>query len=70
MVTVSSGKPRAAPRRAIYAHMALIQESIGEPDIDPDDRVAVERVIREQGRFVAMCRTGSGLNKYADVFPR
>ena len=69
VISVSGGKPRGAARRAIYAHYALLQESVGEPDIDPDDRAAVERVIREQGPEIAMCRTGSALTKYKADFP-
>lgn len=69
IIRVSGGKPRGAARRAIYAHWALLQERVGEPDIDPDDRVAVERVIREQGMDVAQCRTGSALTRYFADFP-
>jgi hypothetical protein len=69
VVSDFGGKPRGAARRAIYAHYALLQESIGEPDIDPDDRVAVERVIREEGPEIASCRTGSALSKYKADFP-
>jgi hypothetical protein len=69
VISVSGGKRRGAARRAIYAHWALRQESVGEPDIDPDDRAAVERVIREQGMEIAQCRTGSALTKYLADFP-
>lgn len=69
IVTVWGGKERGAARRAIYAHYALLQESVGEPTIDPDDRAAVERVIREEGPEIAMCRTGSALTKYKADFP-
>ncbi|ORA32032.1 hypothetical protein BST20_25725 [Mycobacterium branderi] len=69
VISVSGGKPRGAARRAIYAHWALLQEMVGEPDIDPDDRLAVERVIREEGPEIAMCRTGSALTKYKADFP-
>jgi hypothetical protein len=69
VISVSGGKPRGAARRAIYAHWALLQENVGEPDIDPDDRVAVERVIREEGPEIAQCRTGSALTKYKADFP-
>lgn len=35
----------------------------------PDDRTAVERVIREEGVEMARCRTGSSLRQYEDDFP-
>ncbi len=41
----------------------------GEPDVEPDDRTAVERVIREEGVEMARCRTGSSLRQYEDDFP-
>lgn len=69
VISVSGDKSRGAARRAIYAHYALLQESVGEPDIDPDDRAAVERVIRAEGPEIAMCRTGSALTKYKADFP-
>ena len=69
VISVSGGKRRGAARRAIYAHWALLQEKVGEPDIDPDDRAAVERVIREEGPEIAQCRTGSALTKYKIDFP-
>ena len=68
VISVSGGKPRGAARRAIHAHWALLQEKQGEPDIDPDDRAAVEEVIRKEGTQVALCRTGSALTKYRDSF--
>jgi hypothetical protein len=61
---------RGAARRAIWAHYALLQEASGEPDIDPKDRAAVERVVREDGAEVARCRTGSSLSKYEKDFPQ
>jgi hypothetical protein len=69
VISVSGGKSRGAARRAIYAHWALLQEIVGEPDIDPDDRAAVERAIREEGHEIAQCRTGSALTKYKADFP-
>jgi len=69
VVKVSEGKPRGAARRAIYARWALLQERVGEPDTDPDDRVAVERLIRDEGHEVAQCRTGSALTRYKADFP-
>lgn len=69
VISVSGGKSRGAARRAIYAHWALLQESVGEPDIDPNDRVAVERVIREEGYEIAQCRTGTALTNYKADFP-
>jgi hypothetical protein len=48
---------------------ALLQECVCEPDIDPDDRAAVERAIREDGPEIAQCRTGSALTKYKADFP-
>jgi hypothetical protein len=38
-------------------------------DGDPDDRAVVERVIREEGPEIAMCRTGSALTRYKADFP-
>ena len=69
VIRTSGGKPRGAARRAIYAHWALLQENVGEPDTDPDDRVAVERLIREHGHEIAQCRTGSALTRYKAEFP-
>ena len=60
---------RGAARRAIWAHYALIQQHVGEPDIDPNDRAAVERVVREEGIEVARCRTGNSLERYKEVIP-
>ena len=69
VIRFSGGKPRGAARRAIYAHWALLQEIVGEPDTDPEDRTAVERVIRKQGHEIAQCRTGSALTRYRSDFP-
>jgi hypothetical protein len=69
VISVSGGKPRGAARRAIYAHWALLQERMGEPDIDPDDTATVERVIREEGHEIAQCRTGSALTRFKANFP-
>jgi hypothetical protein len=66
---VFRGTRRGAARRAIWAHYSLLQEAVGEPDIDPEDRAAVERVVREEGAEVARCRTGSSLSKYEKDFP-
>lgn len=60
---------RGAARRAIWAHWALTQEAVGEPDIDPDDAAAVARVVREEGAMVAACRTGDPLSQYNTTFP-
>lgn len=68
VITSDRGVSRGAARRAIWAHYAVIQEAVGEPDVDPDDRAAVERLIREEGVEVARCRTGSSLDKYKDDF--
>jgi hypothetical protein len=67
VVSVNLGKRRGAARRAIWAHYALLQEAVGEPDVNPEDRAAVERVIRDEGVEVARCRTGSSLSKYEDL---
>ena len=69
VIAVDRGKRRGAARRAIWAHYALIQEAVGEPDVDPEDRSAVERVVREDGAEVARCRTGSSLKMYEYEFP-
>jgi hypothetical protein len=47
-----------------------MQENVGKPDIDPDDRAAVERVIREEGPEIAQCRTGSALTIVQGRLPR
>jgi hypothetical protein len=39
------GQPARPERRAIYAHWALLQETQGQPDTDPDDAAAVKRII-------------------------
>lgn len=62
------GVSRGAARRAIWAHYSLLQEAVGEPDIDPGDSAEVERVIRTKGIEVARCRTGSHLPEH-DTFP-
>ncbi|MGV8071258.1 hypothetical protein PJO50_29485, partial [Mycobacterium kansasii] len=64
VVAVDRGKRHGAARRAIWAHYALLQEAVGEPDIDPADRTAVERVVREHGPEIARCRTGNALKMY------
>lgn len=69
VIVVDRGKRRGAVRRAIWAHYSLLQEAVGEPDIDPEDRAAVEHVVREQGAEVARCRTGSHLSKYEQDIP-
>lgn len=69
VISVSGGRSRGAARRAIYAHWALLQERVGEPHIDPDDRAAVERVIQEEGHEIAQCRTGSALTRYKTDYP-
>jgi hypothetical protein len=60
---------RGAARRAIWAHYALIQEAVGEPDVDPDDEDAIREIIRTKDRIWAECRTGSGLTKHPGPFP-
>jgi hypothetical protein len=55
VIAVDRGKRRGAARRAIWAHYALLQDPAGEPDIDPGDRAAVARVVREEGAEVARC---------------
>lgn len=69
VIAVDRGRRRGAARRAIWAHYALLQEAAGDPDIDPEDRAAVERVVREEGAEVARCRTGSHLSKYQEDIP-
>jgi len=62
--------PAPVSRRAIWAHQALLQEKVGwEPTIDRDDRVAVERSIREEGLEIAQARSGSELTEYLADFP-
>lgn len=68
VVSKDRGVVRGAARRAIWAHYSLLQEAVGEPDIDPSDTAEVERVIRTKGVEVARCRTGSHLPEY-DTFP-
>ena len=62
---------RGAARRAIWAHYALVQEAVGEPDMDPNDHAAIERLVSESTvpegciRYaVAECRTGAHLRQY------
>lgn len=62
------GVSRGAARRAVWAHYSLLQEAIGEPDVDPGDIDEVERLIRTRGIEVARCRTGSHLGQY-NTFP-
>lgn len=59
VVSEDRGVLRGAARRAIWAHYSLLQEAVGEPDIDPRDFAEVERVIRTNGVEVARCRAGS-----------
>jgi hypothetical protein len=61
------GQPARPERRAIYAHWALLQETQGQPDTDPDDAAAVKRIIAADGREEAAVRTGSALTKYGRV---
>ncbi|WP_156298227.1 hypothetical protein [Mycobacterium paragordonae] len=63
------GTRRGAARRAIWAHYALVQEFVGEPDTDPDDHAAVEQLVRLHGVEVARCRTGSSLSKHESCIP-
>lgn len=58
------GEPARPERRAIYAHWALLQEIQGQPDTDPDDGVAVKRIIAAEGFERAAVRTGSALTRY------
>jgi hypothetical protein len=53
---------------AIWALYSLLQEDVGEPDIDPTDSAEVERVVRMQGVEVVRCRTGSQPPEY-DTIP-
>jgi hypothetical protein len=63
------GEPARPDRRAIYAHWALLQEIQGEPDTDPNDSVAVKRLIAEKGYEQAAVQTGSALAKYGGKRP-
>jgi hypothetical protein len=58
------GEPARPERRAIYARWALLQEIQGQPDTDPDDAVAVKRIIAAEGFERAAVRTGSALTRY------
>ncbi|CPR10432.1 hypothetical protein BN971_01852 [Mycobacterium bohemicum DSM 44277] len=69
VVSEDRGVKRGAARRAIWAHYALLQEAVGEPDIDPSDAAAVERVVRTKGVEVARCRAGSHLGEEYNTFP-
>lgn len=68
VVSEDRGVARGAARRAIWAHYSLLQEAVGEPDIDPSDAAEVERLVRTKGIEVARCRTGSHLPEH-DTFP-
>lgn len=68
VVTKDRGVVRGAARRAIWAHYSLLQEAVGEPDVDPTNTAEVERIVRTKGVEVARCRTGSHLKQY-DNFP-
>lgn len=57
VVSQDRGVSRGAARRAIWAHYALLQEAVGEPDIDRRDFAEVERVVRTEGVEVARCRS-------------
>jgi hypothetical protein len=63
------GQPARPERRAIYAHWALLQEIQGQPDTDPDDAVAVKRIIAVEGFERAAVRTGSALTRYGGIWP-
>jgi hypothetical protein len=63
------GTRRGAARRAIWAHYALVQEWVGEPDTDPQDVATVEQLIRDHVVEVARCRTGSSLSMHEPQIP-
>ncbi|MBX7451914.1 hypothetical protein GR927_28325 [Mycolicibacterium sp. 3033] len=48
VVSEDRGVVRGAARRAIWAHYALLQEAVGEPDIEPSDTAEVERVGQDE----------------------
>lgn len=68
VVSKDRGVVRGAARRAIWAHYSLLQEAVGEPDVDPGNAAEVEHLVRTQGIEVARCRTGSHLPEF-DTFP-
>lgn len=47
--TRNDGIERGRARRAQYAAWALVQEAVGEPDIDRNDAEAIARVVAEHG---------------------
>jgi len=71
--TKSDGIERGKARRAQWAAWALIQEAVGEPDIDRDDSDAIARVVHRYGRvwgpIYAGCHTGTSLDEYNDQRP-
>lgn len=71
--TKDDGIERGRARRALYAAWALIQEAVGEPDIDRDDTDAIARVVAEHdsvwGPIYAGCRTGAALNELNEQRP-
>jgi hypothetical protein len=76
VVTARNGVLRGAARRAIWAHYALVQEAVGEPDINPEDHAAIALLVSESTvptgciRYaVAECRTGSHLGEYNTAVP-
>jgi hypothetical protein len=68
-IKMRDGQAVRPDRRAIYAHYALLQELQGDPDTDPDDEKAVDRIIKQEGIERAAARTGSALRKYRNLWP-
>jgi hypothetical protein len=71
--TKSDGIERGKARRAQWAAWALIQEAVGEPDIDRGDADAIARVVDRYGPvwgpIYAGCHTGTSLDEYNDQHP-
>ncbi|HEY6431976.1 MAG: hypothetical protein WBM01_15130 [Mycobacterium sp.] len=63
-------------RRVIYAHYALVQELVGEPDLNPDNRAdmdVIKAILRDKGRQEGIvwvrCRTGKHLGWFSNEWP-
>lgn len=71
--TKGDGIERGKARRALYAAWALVQEAVGEPDIDRNDAAAIARVVDEYGPIwgpiYAGCRTGAALSEFNEQRP-
>lgn len=56
VVSQDRGVSHGAARRAIWAHYALLQEAVAEPDVDPKDFAEVVHVVATKRVEVAQCQ--------------